>query len=268
MPEEAQDTTDTGDTAPQTAQTDGAPAADADTANDKGQLYFGKYKTLEEAEKAHGELERKLGQQGNEVGELRRRAEQAEQQAQLAAALEKLADASSKKDEPEKDFQAWVQEVAEEEGVSVGLINKLAALNNDWAGQLEGKTKQDIEALRKEVLDTREQLEKARVTLTPDYQRHKDTVDALVADGMSIPKALEWAKKVAAAAAPGQPDAMDPPPNVSASRTSGRVEKPKPYLSSEDRANMKAQFGLNDAALDEMEAEHQARKKAAEGAAA
>lgn len=59
------------------------PAGDEAAADDEGgqpeQLIFGKYKTMDEAERAFGHLESKLGEQGTELGETRQRLERLEQ---------------------------------------------------------------------------------------------------------------------------------------------------------------------------------------------
>lgn len=71
------------DDAKTAAAGDEAGAGDEDTQPET--LIFGKYKTIEEAERAFGHLESKLGEQGTELGETRQRLERLEQNASQAA---------------------------------------------------------------------------------------------------------------------------------------------------------------------------------------
>lgn len=59
----------------------GAVPAAAEVEGEQPELIFGKYKTMEEAELAFGHLESKLGEQGSELGDTRKRLEQLEQKA-------------------------------------------------------------------------------------------------------------------------------------------------------------------------------------------
>lgn len=76
------------------------------TADHKNQS---KFATLEEATKAHAELQKKLGLQSNELGDLRKQAEEAKQLRERIANLE-LQEAKNKGFETVKDYQTSKEE--------------------------------------------------------------------------------------------------------------------------------------------------------------
>lgn len=239
-----------------------AEAADSDTlTGDEAQtddgavetpsLIFGKYKSMEEAEKALKGLEQKFHATAAENATLREKAE-------MKQVLDKITELSESKskgaDESIEAYNRAVAEIAEDfrENPEEG-VKKLTQLNNAWLSDMENKLSQATEAKYSELAKRFEEIQERIGDMNPDYIEHKAMVDQLVADGMPKAKAIEWAKKLDKGSSRVLPTSM----NGTVKRGG---EKKDVYLTKEDRARMKIQDGLTDEQLDAIEEEYQMRR--------
>jgi hypothetical protein len=92
--------------------------------------------------------------------------------------------------------------------------------------------------------------------LNPDYVENKALIDELVENGMPKASAIAWAKKN------GTSEGRVLPASMNGTIKRGG-EKKTVYYTKDDREWMKANDGLTDADIDELEAEYQRKSKGA-----
>ena len=267
------DATDIRDTK-QDGPAEGADKPDGDMSQ---KVIFGnrEFASVEEAAKSYTELEKKLGSQGNEVGTLRKELEAARQQAQLADKLDRIAQNTAKPEGPtpfdqyketlkakygEQEAQPYV-EILETTG---GWLAAEAKRNDELREELRKREQRESE------LDQRfTKLEAEQLKATPDYATNQEIVDRFVEKGMSLRDAILEAKEIRKHMGAAQPERVDPPSSVSASRNGAGGGKAKVSLFTEEE---KVRMGKEDPGfwtperIAEMEADFKQRLAAARGA--
>jgi hypothetical protein len=254
MPDETVATGDTGDEAAQVVEQEASPA-NADT--DQDGLIFGKYKDLDEASKGFTELNQRFGKQSQELGELRKTVETLQSQAQLAERLDRIAEHTKPKEEPPQDFDSFVDGLAEKKGwdeTTTDLFREQLRASGMWTSDIQKQTEERLTKLDRAVSEKIARLEAEQLKLTPDYQAHADLIEQFVEGGMQRNAAIAMAKTLAPKLAPTQPDRMQPPASISASRT-GPDTKTASYLTDEEKAQWKAE-GFTDEQIAQAEENH------------
>ncbi len=114
---------------PQKPGPEGEPAADSGEKKGEGEPPSGKFKTLDAAENAHSELQKKLGEQGKELGDLRKSGEENQKfltaldkalaknpalAEQLKTALAEVVKGTSAGEDEEGDLDAIIEKKFEE----------------------------------------------------------------------------------------------------------------------------------------------------------
>ena len=239
------------DTPEEAATSDTLDATQADNGVDgTPQLIFGKYKDMDAAQKAFAEAEQKMHSATAEAANLKEKAQLTDAITQLS---ETTAKANAVPDNSAEKFQAKLAEIAEDyrENPDVA-VEKQMKLTNAWIAdegdKLKAATSQEFAELRTQI----GQMQALMGDRDPAYLENKVVVDNLVENGMPKANAIAWAKQNA----PEETRVL--PANMNGAGVRGGASKGV-YLTKEDRAQMKAQDGLTDADLDEMEADHQAR---------
>ena len=244
---------DTLDTETQTEGAgDGSPATGADTEKGNEELFFGKYKTKEEAEKAYKEAERTMSEKAQEAKEYKRRLEEAETQAKLADSISKLAEAQNRPAEEETlDIDAFANDLAENHGIDADAVKKILEVNDSWIRESSKSVagKQEIEALRSETEQLKAALQEVSGTVVknqPDYVQNKDIVDGLVEKGMKLSDAIDTAKSIKKQlGVVEQPERINPPASINGSRVASTPPKDEEILTDKEKAEWKAD-GLTD----------------------
>ena len=223
MPSEEQLTADTltdGQARDVNSITDGS-APEQDTAPAK--LIFGKYKTIEEAEKGEAEKDKLYGRQAQELGALRAEIEALRQRSEMKEVLAALVNNSKpKEDTPAMDMDAFTQKLGDRWLDDPKSVSKeLLGVTSHWVNQTEKKTLSEVEALRQELRQMREQTAEAMERMSPEYQQHKDVIDKMVAKGIPLSTAKELIKELAQLT-PTEPPTqrITPPASITANRAS------------------------------------------------
>lgn len=243
--------------------TTGQASPSKEDTGDQTDLIFGKYSNMEEATKAYEEQQTLMGKQGNEVGQMRKEMEALKSQADQAGAIKELVTALKPAEPAGPDFAAVEKGLVDEYGEEVGpAVAKSLKIASGWMEQVEGnmtKARQtEIDAIRSEIAN----LSRSQTQASPEYLENKETVDELVELGMPMAKAIAYAKHNSDKAAPNAPDRAALPSAGGSGRVTTTQTVPDVYLSPEERAEYKAR-GTTDDELDQMEAEYQVRKEAA-----
>jgi hypothetical protein len=240
------------DTLGEAATSDTPDQTQADKGVDgKPQLIFDKYKDMDAVQHALTEAQQKMHAATQEAADLKQKQELASAITQLS---EQTAAANVKPDDSAEKFQAKLAEIAEDyrENPDVA-IEKQMSLTNAWiadeGSKLKASTSKEIAELRTTIAG----LQASVGDMRPDYLENKAVVDDLVNNGMPKESAIAWAKQNA----PEESRVL--PANINGAGIRG-AEVTGTYLSKDDRERYKAQ-GLDDADLDQMEAEAQARIK-------
>lgn len=263
MPNEEVVATETPTDGTGATTTDGSGNQQATPQTD-GQLFFGKYNSREEAEKAWQERESLMGRHADELGRLRQETETLRAQAEIKDALATLINSQKREDAEPIPFEKFEETLAEAARTDPGDgLKKALRATHSWLADAEKKTKtyadEKLSSVQEELKAMRLMVEK----LDPDYQANKDIIEKLVSDGMPIGKAKEWAKRMKVAAEPSQ--TMTPPGSISGQRVIPKEPaKGNPYLlTAEDREVFKSQ-GMTDEMLNQMDADRKTRYEAQE----
>lgn len=230
-------------------------------ADNEGKLIMGKFKTAEDLAKAYEESEKAMRKAQQEASEARKQAESLAERASLAETLSKLNESlQPKKTEP--DWGAFVEDLAELSRTDPGeATKKLTSAVGAWVAEEGNKSKSYAENLVKEL---KGELKKLQENVEKDdfYRENQATVDGLIADGMSLSKAKDWARKFAKTEMPGR---QEPPSSLGGGRIVDR-SAPKVIFSQEEKSSMRDEYlnmGLSperaDAAIAQLEAEYKLR---------
>jgi len=230
------------DTVAKNAQIEGvgddSPAVGADT--EEG-LYFGKYKTKEEAEHGYKEAEKKMHEATEREKSLQNQLEQAKQNAQIAESIKALADAQGKGNEPEAlDLKDFAESLADKYSIDADAVEEMLAVSNTWIQDSERNAvkKSDFEALiaqNKQLQESVNILNGKFVMTSTDYQDNKEMIDIYTAKGMTLPDAIETAKTVRSKLGIAQPERINPPTSIGGSRVNGHQPTAKPVLSDKEK---------------------------------
>ena len=238
-------------------------------------LFFGKFKSEEEAEKAYKEAEKKISQQGQTLAERDTRMRDLEETANLAKTIELLA--QRKPDDGKAtndDYDKYIAQLAEEATTDpAGATKKIVALMGKWTADAEQRSTKHAET-RLSTLETRmasllDQVQQSVERLDPAYQKDKAVIDSLVAKGMSLKAAREWVADLE-----GRDDAPLQRPRPPAGPPAGGGKGggggwAQPWaLSAKEKAAMKTDDGFTDADIAgyELERKQEYEKELAEKA--
>jgi len=228
-----------------------------DTGSEEGatstpaKLLFGKFKDETEAEKAYRELERKLGEQGSEVGNLRKELSSVQERTQLSDVLTKLSERMEHK-QPEVDFEKFADEL------SAGMAENPTEATKKLLKAVGSWTASDRDTLLKEIKSLKGDIEKIRGDLTEKletsddfYIANKEMINEMVQGGMRLGEAKNFLKKIVQDKDVGRGSAKVPATVSGGSRTAAKSNGS--YLTADDRADMKRD-GFTDGEIEEMEA--------------
>jgi len=219
---------------------EGAPVEGTETAEEE-KLFFGKYKSEEEAEKAYSEAQRKITEQGQKLSELEREQKHLAEQSKIAEALEKVAEVTAPKEEKQAvDVDAWAEGLAEKYGQDAGFAKDMATTMSAWLSESEKSAvkKSDFQTVldeNKALQSKIEEIEGSLVKAQPEYTNNKEMVDTFVSRGMPLKDAVQTAMEMSAKIAPEQPEREIPPSNVGNGRAIAAEGKKETYLSDEER---------------------------------
>jgi len=208
--------------------------------DDKGKP--GKFKSLDEAERAHSELQKKLGVQGSELGELRKELERSQERAALADKLDAIAENTRKPDGEQDAFDAYVHSYAEKYGRSEDEVRDMLGTAGSWVSkarqEMRDELKREQEAVRKEIATLRDQQER----LAPDYLENRAEVDRIQKEygvPLSVAKgiAAEIREKSGAAT-----ERLTPPGGGGNGRLTKREPAVKPDFSDEEWKRYQAEY--------------------------
>lgn len=243
--------------APSTEQTQSAAPSNEETA---GKLFFGKYKSIEDAERSFKELEKTLGHQANEIGEYRQKIADVQEKNLLAETLARL---NQPKEKAPIDYEAFSEELAAEISENPSkAIKKLLGVSAGWSREAESSVKSEVEKRLKAIEETYSkkvsELEEVTEKLQPDYLENKSVIELFTSKGMSIKQAKQLAKQVKQELGV-KDEGIKPPTTITSNRSSsaGTIDK---YLTDDDRARM-MRSGLTKEDLDMMEREEIERRK-------
>lgn len=225
------------------AQQDGE---EAQTGTDNGEggddaaqpkLVFGKYKSVEEAEKGYKELEHKLHGQGREMSDLKREFETLKQQAELKSLLSEIVKVKEEKKTP-VDFESFAGQVGQEflDNPKQGIAKILGAVNT-WQAQDRDTLLSEIKSLRSEISSLQSGVEERVERADPFYEQNKATIDRLVKGGMNLKGAKEFVREMLSET--GADQRQTPPPQTRGVRSAVPAGKVESYWASPDE---RAQF--------------------------
>jgi len=212
-------------------QTDGS-APDTDTAQ-ADKLLFGKWKTMEEAEKGIAEERQLSGHQGNELGQLRQQVEELTRRAELKDVITKLAEAKGQpppEDDGPMDFDAFAEGLSEKWGTEPKeVIRQLTGVYNQWITRSEGKASREIAELKNMISTMKKELVENIERKDSFYEENKTAIDEAVALGMNLPNAKTFVKKMKAReSAPEKVERNLPTGTVTPTHTPAKGTGPSP----------------------------------------
>lgn len=200
-------------------------------------LIFGKYKTIEEAEKAHKESERRMHEAAQEAARVKDRIRELEERSQLTEVVKSLAE-SQKPKQPVIDWKEVQEKIKEKFREDPGAgVEEVFAVTNSWITQEVRQAEQKTKLLESELNELKEAVEKSDVF----YQQNQELVDGLVKDGMSLKKAKTWAKKMVQSQKAEMPEGQIPPASMAGSRVVQRSVT-EPLIAKDERARMVAEY--------------------------
>ena len=218
------------------------------------------FASAEELQKAYKELQRKLGEQGSELGTLRQAVKAKESEDRIAQALEKVSSLAKKDEKPAFDYTAYEAKLAEMMAENPQQATKdLLKTVNAWmvedrqkAIEVSGSKIKELEAKLSSVIELTE-------TMTDDYRENKDLIEKLRSEGLSVAKAKKVAKEIMSAMPEHRTVSGS---GISPTRTIVPMEKKVSAVSEDDIANWKAE-GLSDAQVAKLKAKYEALAEAA-----
>lgn len=242
-----QDTTE----APVESSTPPESTGSEETAPVQPKLLFGKYKDEGEAEKAYKELERKLSEQGSEVGLLRKELSSVQERTQLTDVLAKLSERMEHK-QPEVDFDKFADELAS--GMAENpteATKKLLKAVGSWTASDRDTLLKEIKSLKEEVGRVRGEITEKLESSDSFYNEHREMIEKMRKGGMSLSAAKDFLKDIVK-----DRDITNgtthPPATVNGGSRS--VSKSSDaYLSAQERDEMKKE-GFSDDEIASMEA--------------
>ena len=215
-------------------------------------LIFGKYKTIEEAEKGYKAAERLISRQGQTLSERETKLKDLEDKANLTRAIESLAAKSKQETQPtNEDYDKFISQLGEEfQSNPAEATKKLVGMTGSWLSDVERKTTKysddKVSVLEGRLANIQSMLEK----LDPAYVKDKELIDELVDGGMSQAAAKKFVAKLDSPDAPVQ--RSRPPLSPTGNR---QGSAPVQYFTAKDRAEAKAE-GLSDEDIANLEAEY------------
>lgn len=264
MPETVADagqTDNVGDDTRTDAQTSETVTPDGGDASVK--LIAGKFKTVEETEKAYKEAERAITEKGNALAALQRQVEDLSQKAQLNEVLNRLAENAKPKEEPPKprDLDSFAEEVGNDFATDAKTATrKMLNVMGSWSSQDRTTLERKLDALSTQLQSVLGKVAETEEKADPVYQKFKPLIDEMVQGGMNIKAAKLFVSKFNK---DDESQTQSPPNHVSTGRVTpqGNVES---YLTANEKAEMKRE-GYTDDDISAMEATHrrnleQARK--------
>lgn len=256
MPNTLNADVDTGSKAAPSAVDGAGSSPNMDTDGAAKKLFFGKYETIEEAEKAHKEEQQLRGRQANELGELRKQVAELSEKTQLKEVLNNLVESNKAKNEPAKDWATFEEEMAELNRSDPGeYAKKSMKIQSAWLAEEAKKLKAEHAREIAEIQKANTELSEKYERLEPDYLENKAVVDKLVESGLSLKVAKKQAKDIAAMF---MGDRTPPSGTLTATRKTASAPVNE-YWKPGEREYLKSQ-GTTDDELKEMESDWKRRK--------
>jgi hypothetical protein len=212
-----------------TQETDGS-APEQDTA--QTELILGKYKTMTDLEKGEAEREKLFGRQADELGKARSEIEALRQQVQMKDVLQAIANNTKPKEQSTSlDAESFASKLGEKWIEDPKAVAKeLLGVSSHWVSESEKKTLSEVNMLKQELENKTKSLEELIEKLSPEYQEHKDAIDAMMSEGIPMATAKNLVKKLASASgSSGQffsPTRIKPPASITPTRVSAPDTKP------------------------------------------
>lgn len=201
-----------------------------------------KYETLQ---KSYDGLQRKLSEQGNELGVLRKKVKDVDQTDKLAAVLEQIA--APKKDKPPIDWEALTDKLGTEivDNPKKG-VQELLNVVNTWMTEdrqrVESLADEKVGKIEKELLSLRDSL----LTMDDDYKQYEPIIKKLRDNGMSLSEAKKVAKSLSDVI-PAKGERQVVSTGVTPSRqVTAPTGKSKSVVSDDEWERLKTQNGLSD----------------------
>jgi len=215
-------------------------------------------KSPEEIAKMYLEEEKKMGEMGNQIGDLKKQLEAVQQNNQLAETVAKVAEMAATK-EPEKpktDWDAVKEQMIQKHGEEIGTaMYETLATTNSWISEDVSAAKSEIEKAKAELAEQVQALKREQIKLTPEYRENQEWVDKLVDGGMSVEAAIAMASTITEALPAKAPERIQPPVGVGGSRTTADEPKEVVYITEEDKVKM----GLSDEEAAELNEDYKRR---------
>lgn len=224
------------------AQTEQSGEA-AGVAASEQKLVFGKYTSMEEAEKAWKESERTLHAKAQEAADARREMESLRGQADLKSLLGEIVKAKQAESKPAVNFDAFIEETSSTllEDPKTAL-RKLTSALSSWQKQDHDDLAAKIVGLETIIRDQQKSVEDRVEKADPFYEKHRATLDELTSGGMNMKAAKTFVRKAVEAAGEDTRDAA--PPSLAARRTQPPDEATVKYFDTPDeRVDAVRRFG-------------------------
>jgi len=191
------------------------PPIEGDGNGEEEEFVLGKhkFKSIDAAGGAYEEIVAAHNQKSERLNALQAEIDNLKGQAQLAGAIDKLAQASAapgKKELSFDEFTAQLETVYAEDPVKA--LKMAMQVNHDWRQEDVKGFKSELQQERDRLLAEIHTLKSGQEKLNPDYQAYKADVDRLTAKGMKVEDAIVFAKEISALR--GQTDRELPPGNL------------------------------------------------------
>jgi len=231
-----------------------------------GKVLFGKHEfpDLETAGKSYESAVAELNRTKQSLHEHEQEMTVLRQQAELSAKLDKLV-ANTTPKEAAPDFDAFVEQQAQSLGwdeTETARFKAQAMLTSGWLGEQDKRWQQRFESATSDYQKSLAELREAQERLAPDYLAHREDIDRLSKEyGLPLAKAKKLYGEILEKASPTAPPRGTPPTGPDASRVTPPRSERQPYLSPEEREVFKAQHGLTEDDLNELERDRERRER-------
>lgn len=207
---------------------------------------------LEKARQA-SELEKKLGQQGSELGELRKLREKLEMQNPMVEAVNSLKEFVAKKEEkPAFNYEAWEAQIIEKAQENPGeALREALRATSSWSAQDRQALEEKYEKRLSDMMARMDAMSEVVETTTDDYRENKELIEKLRKEGgLTMAKAKALAKDLRALM-PAEQRTL-PPSGINPTRVVRQEQVQKPYTQ-EDIDDLRQQ-GYDDVIIEQLKA--------------
>jgi hypothetical protein len=203
---------------------------------------FGKFTSIEEAEKGYKELERSLTEVAQGRADAKREVESLRAQADLKSLLTEIVKVKQESAKTPVDFDAFARATGEKflSDPAAGVKEMLAAVST-WNKQDRDSVAAEVKELKALLLKQQEMVEDRVERVDPFYEKNKAMIDRLTSDGMKLSKAKSFVREMVAAAGDEGRDA--PPPKITSARVKSEPPAVQYFDTADERAAYVAKFG-------------------------